>query len=169
MVSAIFLTFPVLCGAQVRSVGLMASPKSAGIETIFRSKSGVTSGVRVYFDLYGVLKGDFDKPGCAADYHVLYGIAEKDCRRCSLKLSAGPGALLGYGRDRKSGYGLNAGLSGIVMAEFSFGVPVSISLSLSGALGGHLVFDKETGGTLSSYKNGIYRCCIPELTLRYVF
>ena len=160
MLIPVFICLGILvrqnCVAQKVEMGILSSPKHVGITSVFNSKSGTSSILRLYADMYGVLDGMYSSPGYIADYHALFPINSKtlDSGAC-LDLRAGPGAMAGCAYDRN--------------VDFKFNVPVVISLGFSGTLGCHVVVNNDFGGTLRIYKNGVYDAWKPELSIRYRF
>lgn len=158
------------CRAQNVEMGILSSPRHAGLTARFSFKSGTPSILRAYADLHGVLDGKYSQPGYKTDYHVMFPFFSSSFRDGTvLEIAAGPGAMAGYARDRSAGRGAVFGLSALLSADFRFNVPIVISLGVSASIGGHVIFDDRFGGTMKFYRNGIYDAWIPELSIRYRF
>ena len=75
--------------SQTTELGILSSPKTAGISLLLETKSGTATLVRTCFDLEGIPRGRYDKPGYKADYHLLF-TARQFRKVC----------LVAYGRTR---------------------------------------------------------------------
>ncbi len=151
-------------------MGILSSPRHAGLTARFSFRSGTPSILRAYTDLYGVLDGKYSQPGYKVDYYIMFPFFSSSFKDGTvLEIAAGPGAMAGYARDRSACSGSVFGLSALLSAEFRFNVPIVISLGFSASLGGHVIFDDRFGGTMKFYRNGMYDAWIPELSIRYRF
>ena len=163
------LIAPLRAAAQKAELGIMSSPRSAGIALLLSGKGGSRSLIRTYVDLYKVIDGTCKSPGYKIDYHILYPLFDRSCPDgLSFHLSAGPGVTAGYVRDRGKEIGAAAGLSGVVSIAIVFR-SVTVSAGFSAALGCHMNFSNIHENTLEFYKNGVYQSYIPEITIRYRF
>lgn len=156
--------------AQGIEAGLLSSPRSAGVHVSFAQRGDSQSVLRVYADIYDILDGGQRNPGVKADYHIMFILkAFKVNEDATFSLMAGPGAALGYTRDKNSKQGLMAGISGMFSAGFSFKIPVTVSLGLSGIVGCMITRNSKLDQTLKLYRSGLTRCLAPELTISYRF
>lgn len=153
--------------------------KAAGAEFAFtgigislqKYTSPMTSfhNISLEMDLEDVLDGESRVPGIRMSYVIDFIFAATRTNTFTLRWFAGPGFTAGYVRDVNSGPGIMAGICGNAGAEFSFRVPVCISISFMPSLATHI-----------SYSDGmpemnLYRCGImlhslsPRLGIRYEF
>lgn len=153
------------------SMGILMSPKGVGVTTIFPARDGSQSVCRMYADFEKVMKGESGRPGAMLQYIFDYPIVYKRLNDGgTMTWYIGPGVAAGYVRDRKTGYGMTAGLAGETCLEFSFARLFNIRLGLSGALALHAEKEKRNGShTLRFYRNGILNAWKPELSLAYRF
>ena len=86
----------------------------------------------------------------------------------SLRLFAGPGAIIGYGRDFKSKDGLIFGLKGRVGIECEFSRNVTISALISPVIGSHFTFEGNFV-SMKYYRNGLQYGLVPEVGIKYSF
>lgn len=153
--------------------------KAAGAEFAFtgigvslqKYTSPMTSfhNISLEMDLEDVLDGESRVPGIRMSYVIDFIFAATQTRTFTLRWFAGPGFTAGYVRDVHRGPGIMAGICGNAGAEFSFSVPVCISISFMPSLATHI-----------SYSDGmpvmnLYRCGImlhtlsPRIGIRYEF
>lgn len=85
-----------------------------------------------------------------------------------IRIFAGPGVIVGYGKDFEETNGLIFGLKGRVGAECSFTRNALISLSLSPILGSHVISYPDHN-SMKYYKNGLMYSLIPEISIKYRF
>ena len=155
--------------SQTTELGILSSPKTAGISLLLETKSGTATLVRPCFDLEGIPRGRYDKPGYKADCHLLFTAREFNFGKSALSLTGGPGAVVGYTHNTKGKYGVIAGVSGTFQATLRSGSPLSLSLGFTAMLGCHMSSNPVHGSTLEFHSLGVRYAYIPEITIRYRF
>ncbi|MGM9738505.1 MAG: hypothetical protein ACI3ZT_08870 [Candidatus Cryptobacteroides sp.] len=169
-ISLLLGILPDVCArSRNPEVGIVSSPRSAGIAVQMESRYENISVLRIYADLYKVLDGHYSSPGYKADYHILFPLFDRKCKDdISYRITAGPGAAAGYARDAGKSCGVVAGVSAMASMDFSLR-SFSVSLGFSAVLGCHLGFATRHENTLEWYKNGLTKAWIPEITIKYRF
>lgn len=125
--------------------------------------------ITIAADLQDVLTGQSRLPGVRISYTMDYVLATASTDTFTLRWFAGPGFTAGYVRDMKSGFGIMAGICGNAGAEFSFRVPVCISISFTPCLATHISYGSGIPN-LDLYRSGIILQSIsPKLGIRYEF
>ena len=169
MILLCLLLAPLRATGQRAELGIISSPRSAGIALLLSGKSGNRSLIRTYVDLYKVMDGTCEVPGYKVDYHILYQVYDRSFSDdFALILSAGPGAVAGYVRDKGKERGLGLGLSGAFIMSMEFR-SVKLSAGISAVLGCHVSSSRLHDRTLDFYQNGVYQSYIPEITISYSF
>lgn len=122
-------------------------------------------------DMTGIVLGEYDAPGFSVDFTYQFIIGRKKFPDGEvLSGFAGPGFSAGYVRGTDGKYGLLAGLCGIVGMEYSFRVPVSLSLSVNPVLG--LTVNRPAPNSLyrmELYRYGLLYSLVPHLGIKYRF
>ncbi|MGM9742305.1 MAG: hypothetical protein ACI3ZC_04535 [Candidatus Cryptobacteroides sp.] len=169
MILFCLLLAPLRATGQKAELGVISSPRSAGIALLLSGKGENRSLIRTYVDLYKVIDGTCETPGYKVDYHMLYRVCDrKFSDDFSLNLSAGPGAAAGYVHDKGKNRGLGLGLSGAFIMALEFR-SVTLAAGISAILGCHVSSSRLHDKTLDFYKNGVYQSYIPEITISYRF
>lgn len=108
-------------------------------------------------------------PGAWARYCYNMVFAEKEYEEGTLRFYGGPGVAAGYIRDAFSSCeGLAGGLTGTVGMEYSFKVPVVLSLSITPCLG--LMYSRDgSGRQLDFYFGGVSYAFLPSIGIKYCF
>lgn len=125
--------------------------------------------ISIAADLQDVLTGQSRIPGVRLSYTMDYVLGTARTDTFTLRWFAGPGFTAGYVRDMRKGFGIMAGICGSAGAEFSFSVPVCISISFTPSLATHISYRSEIPN-LDLYRSGILLQSIsPKLGIRYEF
>lgn len=125
--------------------------------------------ISIAVDLQDVLTGQSRRPGVRLDYVMDYVLCTTHTDSFTLRWYAGPGFTAGYVRDIRKGFGIMAGICGNAGAEFSFNVPVCISISFTPCLATHISYGSGIPN-LDLYRSGILlQSLSPELGIRYEF
>ncbi|MBO5194234.1 MAG: hypothetical protein J6B62_05000 [Bacteroidales bacterium] len=108
-------------------------------------------------------------PGAWVRYGYNMVFAEKEYEEGTLRFYGGPGVAAGYIRDAfSSREGLAGGLTGTVGMEYSFKVPVVLSLSVTPCLG--LMYSRDGNGRqLDFYSGGVSYAFLPSIGIKYCF
>lgn len=176
---AIIILIAAFIAAGQTGLHAQGKLKAAGAEFAFtgigvslqKYTSAMTSfhNISLEMDLEDVLDGESRVPGVRMSYVIDFIFASTQTSSFTLRWFAGPGFTAGYVRDMNRGPGVMAGICGNAGAEFSFMVPVCISISFMPSLATHI-----------SYSDGIpemnlYRCGVllqalsPRIGIRYEF
>lgn len=162
--------------AEISAQSMM---KAAGAEFAF---TGIGISIRKYtssgsafhdisitLDLQDVLTGKSRQPGARLCYVMDYVLCTTRTDSFVLRWYAGPGFTAGYVRDIGRGFGIMAGICGNAGAEFSFNVPVCISVTVTPCLATHISYGAGIPH-LDLYRSGILLQSIsPRLGIRYEF
>lgn len=125
--------------------------------------------ISIDMDLQDVLTGRSRVPGIRMSYIMDYILATTRTDSFTLRWFAGPGFTAGHVRDMGRGSGIMAGICGNAGAEFSFTVPVCISISFTPCLATHISYSSGTPG-LDIYRSGLLLQAIsPRIGIRYEF
>lgn len=155
--------------AQKVSAGALFSPKGSGISVAVPAAGGeCTVSISALADFSGLLLGKTKYPGAMGRFYYDYTVFTKNNPETGgvLTLYAGPGAMLGYVRDRDGIFGAAAALSGelgiayfpIKIVKISFGFNVDLGLHFDAG-------DKKT----RIYMEGLIRSWMPQIGLMYCF
>ncbi len=155
--------------AQMKSVGTTYS--YAGIGFIYEHDidSGSFIDVQLRMETVSLLKDRRNLPGVSGSFTWNMILAEKIMSDGNkLDIFAGPGLIVGYTDDIRSGKGFMFGLKGRVGGECTFKRRISVSISIAPVLGMHL---GRHDGMLNMlfYKTGILYGIMPEVGLKYAF
>ena len=155
--------------AQKVSAGALFSPKGCGVAVSVPAAGGeCTASFAALADFSGLLLGKTKYPGAMARFYYDYTIFSKSDGPAgdAFTLYAGPGAMLGYVRDRDGIFGAAVALSGeLGIAYFPVNY-VRISLGFNVDLGLH--FDSGDKKT-RIYMEGLIRTWMPQIGLMYCF
>lgn len=125
--------------------------------------------ISIDMDMKDVLSGRSRVPGVRMSYTMDYILATASTASFTLRWFAGPGFTAGYVRDMRKGFGIMAGICGNAGAEFSFMVPVCISISFTPCLATHISYSSGTPG-LDIYRSGLLiQSVSPRVGIRYEF
>lgn len=155
-----------------------AQPRSAGITFCF-SGIGLSYEQQMSDDSFGefclraetseIFLGREGKPGVSTSFTWNLVLQEwKTVDSCSIRMFAGPGAMIGFGRDYKNDSGLFYGLKGRFGVEMHSARGVCISVCIAPVVGQHIVRLEESLAT-RYYKNGLIYGLAPEIGMKYCF
>ena len=163
----------------ISAVSAYAQPKALGVVSSFKGfavsyehnlhKEDLFIEMALSADASEMFLYRADYPGISASFtwnHVFASWSLQD--GAEMKLFAGPGLAVGYGKDFKAGNGYFFGLKGKVGIECSFERRVTVSACISPILGMHVIpYDEYL--SLKYYRNGIFYSPIPEIGIKYRF
>ena len=154
--------------AQKVSAGALFSPKGSGISVAVPAAGGeCTVSISALADFSGFLLGKAGFPGAMVRFFYDYTFFSRTwAAGDTLTLYSGPGAMLGYVRDRDGIFGPAVALSGELGLAYFPIQHVRISLSLNVDLGLH--FDTDDKKT-RIYMEGLIRTWMPTVGLMYCF
>lgn len=155
--------------AQKVSAGALFSPKGCGIIVSVPAAGGECRATfEGLLDFSGLLLGKVKHPGGMFRFFYDYTILTKTCGSDTslFSLYAGPGAMLGYVRDRDGIFGPAVALSGEFGMAYSPKPCVRLSLGINVDLGLH--FDVEESKT-GIYMEGLTRAWMPSVGIMYCF
>ncbi len=122
--------------------------------------------VTVGIDYGGSVLNQNPAPGIAGTFSYNLIIADWSHSNGSSRLYAGPGAMLGYIRDKDKPYGVVAALTGTFGYEYSFNVPLVITVGIVPTFGMH-IGSSGNGLLMDFYKNGLTWSLGPQIGLKY--
>lgn len=155
---------------RIKAIGAEFAFTGIGI-SLQKYTSPMTSfhSISMEMDLEDVLDGESRVPGIRISYVIDYIFAETQTAHFFLRWFAGPGVTAGYVRDMRKGPGIMAGICGNVGVEFSFSVPVCISLSFMPSLAAHISYSDGIP-EMNLYRCGLMRHTLsPRIGIRYEF
>ncbi len=169
-IMAVFVTLAAAGNmtAQKKSVGAVIAPDRAGFgyqqfldeDTFWNFDVGVDYGAHML--------GQDSDPGVRISFGYNFIIWDKTYPEGRSRIYAGPGITAGYLADKDNSHGGLAGVTGNFGFEHDFGIPVTLSVSISPTLGLHL-HNTERGLQLKSYINGLLWSFAPQAGIRYTF
>lgn len=151
-----------------RSLGAEFSFTGIGLGFLMPSGGNTFHSISVEMDMPDVLRGETGIPGMRASYVTDFVFASADYGSFAVRWFAGPGFTAGYVRDIGSDFGFMAGICGNAGAEFSFKVPVSITLCVVPVIAAHATAG-DTDMSLEIYRYGLLQAVSPRLGIRYCF
>lgn len=175
VLALLLFSHPVSLSAQENhegqsfSLGLIQSPKGAGLSMAFE-RDYIISAIAITTDFYHILNGHSVTPGARVRYNSLVPLATVGTISGKpINFFAGPGVVAGLVQDRKSDFGLIAGLN--VAAGFSADIRFfTITLEFDSDLALFLTRDLHNEGVITKfYHNGIERAFYPSLRIEYKF
>ena len=155
--------------AQKASAGALFSPKGCGVVVEVPAAGGeCTATFEGLLDFSGLLLGKVKHPGGMFRFFYDYTFYKKECDETGglFSVYAGPGAMLGYVRDRDGIFGPAVALSGEFGIAYTPKPCVRLSLEINVDLGLH--FDVEDSRT-SIYMEGLTRAWMPSVGIMYCF
>ena len=154
--------------AQKVSAGALFSPKGSGVAVAVPAAGGeCTVSIAVLTDFSGFLLGKAAYPGAMVRFFYDYTFFSRTWSAGdAFTLFAGPGAMLGYVRDRDGIFGPAVALSGELGLAYFPIQSVRISLGINVDLGLH--FDTDDSKT-RIYMEGLTRSWMPTIGLMYCF
>ena len=155
--------------AQKVSAGALFSPKGCGVIVSVPAAGGECRATfEGLLDLNGVLLGKTRRPGGMLRFFYAYTFFHRNCgdSPAEFSLYAGPGAMVGYVRDRDGIFGPAAALSGEFGMAYSPLPCFRLSLGFNVDLGLH--FDVDDSKT-RIYLAGLTRVWMPQIALMYCF
>ena len=155
--------------AQKVSAGALFSPKGCGIVVSVPAAGGECRATfEGLLDFSGLILGKVNHPGGMLRFFYDYAILTKTCGEAPAEftLYAGPGAMLGYVRDRDGVFGPAVALSAEFGMAYSPKPCVKISFGINADLGLH--FDVNESKT-RIYLEGLTRAWMPAVGLQYCF
>lgn len=174
-VKMIFLSAVLSCASllsaysQPKSVGTSFSFSNIGIVYEHQCAPDTFLGISLRTETSEMFAGRKDYPGisAAASWNIIFKEWESS-EGNSIRLFAGPGAVLGWTADNNDFDGMLIGLRGAIGGECLFDRKIAISVSIAPVLGAHIV-NRLNHSTMKLYKNGIYYSLIPEIGIKYTF
>lgn len=151
------------------SLGTFHSPKGLGACLEFQSEPTSFDSFDIIADMFGILRGDYSKPGIKATYCRDIILKHFHHDEYKLDLYAGPGVTAGYVRDIHEPYSIVAGMTGAAGCRLFFDkrrLVVYLELGLDIAA----EFNRNNRyGTidLTLYKSGIYHVFYPQVRILY--
>ncbi|MBR6054490.1 MAG: hypothetical protein IKP46_04040 [Bacteroidales bacterium] len=155
--------------AQKVSAGALFSPKGCGVVVEVPAAGGeCTATFEGLLDFSGLLLGKVNHPGGMFRFFYDYTFFRKPCGESEGEFTvyAGPGAMLGYVRERDGIFGPAVALSGEFGIAYSPKPCVRLSLEINADLGLH--FDVNNSKT-RIYLEGLTRAWMPSVGIMYCF
>lgn len=154
--------------AQPKSVGGVFS--FAGLEVSYQHLKTSTTffEFNAVADIGSVVQGEASVPGAKLIFTYNFMFWKKDCSSGSVGAYAGVGAAAGLAIQDDTGRDLVAGLCGKIGLEYSFKVPVILSVDFTPILGMQMDIT-DGGGSLDAYMKGVTRAYFPRVGIRYCF
>jgi hypothetical protein len=151
------------------SVGSFHSPKGLGICLENQQEQEYFDSFNLISDFFGILRGEYTKPGIKATYYRNIVLKHYDKEDFSADLYAGPGVTAGYVRDIHEPFSAVAGMAGVAGGRLYFDkkrVVVCLEAGLDLAL--ELNRNNRYKNTnLTVYKSGIYHAFYPQIRILY--
>ena len=169
------LILPVLaCQASAQecnslNLGTFHSPKGIGLCLDVQQESTSFDSFNVLCDLFGILRGEYSRPGVKATYYRGIILKHRDRGDFSSELYAGPGVTAGYVRDIHEPLSLVAGMAGVAGYRMYFnGKRLTISLESGIDLALELNRNNRYKKTdLKLYQAGIFHVFYPQVRILY--
>ena len=170
------LILPVLgCQAPAQEVksltfGTFHSPKGLGICLGVQQEASSFDSFDVIADMFGILSGDYTRPGVKATYYRGIILKHREGTEFSTDLYAGPGVTAGYVRDIHEPLSIVAGMSGVaggrllferkrLIINFEAGMDLALELNRNNRY-------KKTD--LKLYQAGIFHIFYPQIRIQYM-
>ena len=155
----------------VTAIGGHFSPEGTGIGIDIPTKEGAAMhSIRILADLDGLMTGISNLPGAKGEYILSYILKSAvSTKGYSYRITAGPGLMGGYARDRGKGYGPIFGLCGSLGLDLILDNNVNVSFGITTEVGAHLDYRTRYNSTLTFYKNGIINTIYPSVSVKYRF
>lgn len=116
-----------------------------------------------------VIPGKSEFPGIRGDFIYEFLLGDKpEGGRKKLTWVAGPGISAGFAGNADNEFGITVGLCAEFGFEYSFDVPVILSLSVNPLLAGHLRREKDIFN-FDLWTEGLIYSFIPRIGIRYRF
>lgn len=110
-----------------------------------------------------------DAPGVSASVTLNYPVRNwLSSEGNKMSFIAGPGLLIGYGRDMNTAKGLYLGIKGKLGFECRFSRNITLSAFVSPTIGTHMDIHREYV-RMKYYRNGLICGLIPEVGIKYAF
>ena len=178
-VAAMLLCGAVSASAQVpqelrnaMSPGLHFSPDGVGITIdLPANEGGIIHNVRIMADPYGLMTGRSDDiPGVKGEYILMHVVKTVRSPKGYLyRITAGPGIMGGYVRDKGKPFGPVAGICGSVGMDLLLKKQVTISFGITTELGVHLDYRNRYNSRITLYKNGLLGTVYPSVSVKHRF
>lgn len=183
LLGIICLGFSVRTSAQDMSTGVFSSFVGHGLSLEIDHRSiGEIDAISLYIDTYGIPTGRTKDLGVALCYSrkLVFGVL--DTESFIARFHAGFGLMSGYVHDYEKGMwsentiGLKRNMGAVLALSCQAGVrldfhrPICMVISFEAYPGIHIRQD-ELSSTInvSLYKNGVFNCLIPRLSILYRF
>ncbi|MBQ3883202.1 MAG: hypothetical protein II730_12000 [Bacteroidales bacterium] len=160
---------PVLRNAL--SPGLHFSPDGIGLTLdLPANEGGIIHNVRIMADPYGLMTGSDDIPGVKGVYILKHVVKTVRSQKGYLyRITAGPGIMGGYVRDKGKPFGPVAGICGNVGMDLLLKKQVTISFGITTELGVHMDYRNRYNSRITLYKNGLLGTVYPSVSVKHRF
>ncbi len=159
-----------VAAAQDRSAGLNLAYNEFSAFIGLPLEKNESLRLSLNLDMSGVISGEYLFPGISADAVYLFSFGSSlHAAGESSSFFAGPGISAGYVRNLPGSLGIMAALTGCFGFEYTFAVPVSLSVSLEPSIGIHINEDEFGYVTMDFYKTGFFYSLLPHIGIKYRF
>lgn len=153
---------------KVKAAGAEFSLTGIGINLQLNAKDNSFHSISAEMDMAKAFMGMSRMPGIRASYVIDFVFSAASYNNFGVRWFAGPGFTAGYVQDMDADFGIMAGICGNAGVEFTFAVPVILSLSFSPVLAAH-TSAKGSSLALEIYRYGLLQTISPRLGIKYDF